>query len=126
MNTSITVTVANMKFTGELNDSVTAGEIRSRLPIEVRTSAWGDELYGSLPFQPNTNGDDSKEIMAIGELAYWPPGNAVCLFYGPTPASLDGEPRIASPGFSLGHIDLPDEGRELHGISGATIRIEES
>jgi len=35
--------------------------------------------------------------MQIGELAYWLPGDALCIFFGRTPASTGNEPRAASP-----------------------------
>ena len=40
---------------------------------------------------------DAREEMAVGELAYWPPGNALCIFFGPTPVSEGSQPRAASP-----------------------------
>ena len=48
---------------------------------------------------------DAREAMAVGELAYWPPGNALCLFFGPTPASTDAQPRTASPVNPIGALD---------------------
>ena len=43
--------------------------------------------------------------MEVGEVAYWPPGQALCIFFGPTPASVGDEPRAASPVNPLGSID---------------------
>jgi hypothetical protein len=68
------------------------------LPATIRLSRWGDEYYGSLPKPLNVDeAPDAREEMAVGEIAYWPPGNALCLFFGPTPASTGLEPRAASP-----------------------------
>nr|MBP6333007.1 hypothetical protein [Aminivibrio sp.] len=40
----------------------------------------------------------------IGDVALWPAGNALCIFFGPTPASSGDEPRMASPGVLVGRI----------------------
>jgi len=41
--------------------------------------------------------DDAVEEVEVGDLAYWPPGNAFCIFFGPTPVSRGDRPRAASP-----------------------------
>ena len=40
----------------------------------------------------------------MGDLAFWPPGNALCIFYGPTPASRGDEIRAASGVEVVGRI----------------------
>ena len=39
----------------------------------------------------------SKQIVDLGDVAYWMPEKAICFFFGPTPASWDKEIRAASP-----------------------------
>ena len=69
-------------------------------------SRWGDEYYGSLNDPLDlAESADAREAMVVGELAYWPPGNALCIFFGPTPASTGPEPRAASPVNPLGMLD---------------------
>jgi uncharacterized protein len=41
----------------------------------------------------------------MGALAYWPPGNAFCIFFGKTPASRGDEIRAASAVNSVGSIE---------------------
>ena len=41
----------------------------------------------------------------MGDVGYWPPGQALCLFFGPTPASHDDEIRPASPVNVIGRIE---------------------
>ncbi|MFI5382072.1 MAG: cyclophilin-like fold protein [Tepidisphaerales bacterium] len=98
MPTPITIAVGTLQLSGQLNDSPTACALTDLLPLTVRMSRWGDEYYGSLsnPLDVSES-EDAREAMEIGELAYWPPGNALCIFFGPTPASAGREPRAASP-----------------------------
>ncbi len=83
---------------GKLNDSETAAALASRLPLSFRMARWGDEYYGGIgPDLGIAEAADARDEMEKGEIAYWPPGNALCLFFGPTPASQGDEPRAASP-----------------------------
>ena len=43
--------------------------------------------------------------MEVGELAIWPDGNALCIFFGPTPASTDEKPKAISPVNPIGMIE---------------------
>jgi uncharacterized protein len=105
MPTPITLRIGTLELGGQLNDSATAKAILALLPATVRMSRWGDEYYGSLP-KPLQEGEapDAREEMTVGEIAYWPPGNALCLFFGPTPASSGSEPRAASPVNPVGNL----------------------
>ena len=91
----ITITVEDVKMDAELNDSETAQKIWEALPIEGRVNTWGDEIYFSIPV--NTGLENAKAVVSEGDLGYWPPGNAFCIFFGPTPASQGDEIRPASP-----------------------------
>lgn len=106
MPTPITIRIGAVELTGQLNDSPTARALAARLPITIRMSRWGDEYYGALA-QPLglAEAPDAREEMAVGELAYWPPGNALCLFFGPTPVSTGQEPKAASPVKPVGLVD---------------------
>ena len=106
MPTPISITVGKVQLSGQLNDSPTALALAALLPTTVRMSRWGDEYYGSLNDPLDlAESDDAREAMTVGELAYWPPGNALCIFFGPTPASTGREPRAASPVNPLGMLD---------------------
>ena len=43
-------------------------------------------------------------VVDVGDLAYWPPGQAFCIFFGRTPASRGEECRAASPVNVVGKI----------------------
>ena len=105
MPTKIELSIGKHQFEGLLNDSETASALASRLPLTVRLSRWGEEYYGDIG-EPLGVGqaEDARDEMKVGELAYWRPGNALCIFFGPTPASVGDEPRAASPVNPVGEI----------------------
>jgi len=80
----------------------TARAIWEALPIEARANTWGDEIYFSIPV--DVGAENPKEIVEMGDLGYWPPGNAFCIFFGPTPASRGDEIRPASPVNVVGRV----------------------
>lgn len=87
----------------ELNEGKAAAQLAAALPLEVSMTRWGDEYYGTLPVAISS-GEKRRDVFEIGEVALWPSGNALCIFFGPTPASVGDEPRMASPGIALGRI----------------------
>jgi hypothetical protein len=103
MTTSIKIIAAGLKLRGQFNDSTTAKKILSRLPLEFAVSRWGDEYYGSCGVKAEL-APDARTLMQEGEIAYWPPGQALCFFFGPTPASSGAEPRAASEVNPIGKI----------------------
>ena len=103
MPTPISITMAGTELKAELNDSPTAQEILQRLPMEISFSRWGDEYYGSCGIRGAAD-ETAREVMEVGELAFWPPGSAFCIFFGPTPASSDDRPRAASAANPIGRL----------------------
>jgi hypothetical protein len=81
----------------------TAKAIYEALPITGRANLWGDEIYFSIPVE--TSPENGKTVVELGDLAYWPPGNAFCIFYGPTPMSRGEEIRPASAVNVFGRIN---------------------
>lgn len=100
----IRITAGSVSVEADLADSPTAEKLLAALPITGSGNRWGDEIYFSIPVNADLEADARAE-MAVGEIAYWPPGSAFCLFWGPTPASSGSEPRAASPVNVLGQID---------------------
>jgi hypothetical protein len=78
-----------------LNDTGTAVGVWDMLPVTGTVMSWGDELYFTIPLDMGL--EDPREIVEAGDIAYWPQGKALCLFFGPTPISKAGEIRPASP-----------------------------
>ncbi len=103
MSRTIRIIAGTVQAEAALNDSPTATKIWEALPIEVRGNTWGDEIYFSIPVKADEEAN-AREIMAVGEIAYWPPGNAFCIFFGRTPASSDDRPRAASAVNPIGQV----------------------
>jgi len=99
----IRITAGDVSVTATLNDSATARAIWGALPIEARASTWGDEIYFGIPVRLDE--DAPKEVVDLGEVGYWPPGHAFCIFFGRTPMSRGNEIRPASPVNVFGKID---------------------
>jgi len=95
MANKIKITAGNVSMEAELNDSSTAHMIWNALPIEKHGNTWGDEIYFSIPVRAQE--ENAKAVVEKGDIAYWPPGSAFCIFFGPTPASSGDEIRPASP-----------------------------
>jgi hypothetical protein len=77
-----------------LNNTRTARAVLDALPITASANTWGDEIYFGIPVAADL--EDGQEVVELGELGYWPPGHAFCIFFGRTPASQGDEVRPAS------------------------------
>lgn len=117
----VTITAGAVSVGAVLNASETADAIWEALPLEARANRWGDEIYFATPVRLGS--EDGQEVVEVGDLAYWPPGNAFCIFWGPTPASRGSEIRPASAVNVLGRID--GDATVFSSVrSGVTVRIE--
>ena len=95
----------------ELDDSFspkTVAEFLKKLPFSVSLNLWGEEIYTSeSPIAQNE--ENSVSLVDLNDVAYWPTGKAICLFYGPTPIGNTGEITPASPVNKIGKILSPDK-----------------
>ena len=99
-------------------------KIVNALPIESTAYRWGDEVYFSTPVSAGE--ENAKEVVEKGTIAFWPPGNALCIFWGPTPVSRTlHEIRPASPVNVLGKV-LGDPTVFSKVRSGDKIRVEKA
>jgi hypothetical protein len=92
-----------VEVTGELNDSDCSQAIVEALPIEAEASTWGEEIYFSIDV--DCPGEDMQAAVELGDLGYWPPGSAFCMFFGMTPMSTADEIRPASPVMVIGSME---------------------
>jgi hypothetical protein len=86
-----------------LSDTPTSRAIAAALPISGTANTWGEEIYFEIPVDAAE--DDAQAVVELGDIAYWPPGSAFCIFFGPTPMSHGQEIRPASPVNVVGHVD---------------------
>ena len=100
----IQISTGNLTLTATLNELETANQLWESLPITGRVQIWGDEIYFSIPVNVEEE-LGSQETVRAGTVAYWPPGSALCLFWGPTPVSAPGEIRPASAVNVVGILD---------------------
>ena len=99
----IRITAGSVSLDAVLHDTPTVDVLLAALPIEGRANIWGDEIYFDIGLNAAPE-SDARANVAVGELGYWPPGNAFCIFYGRTPASTGEEPMAASPVNILGEV----------------------
>jgi hypothetical protein len=102
MGKKIRIIAGALEAEAELNDTRTAQAIWETLPIKGRVNLWGDEIYFSIPF--SLEPELGQELVSLGDLGYWPDGNAFCIFFGPTPVSQGDEIRPASPVTVFGKV----------------------
>lgn len=103
MSKKIRITTGRLLINAELNDSDTAQMIIEALPIHGETHLWGGEIYFPIDVSAELE-NDCADVLEQGQLAYWPPGKAFCIFFGPTPASQGDEIRAASAVNIVGEI----------------------
>ena len=95
------IRAGDVSMTATLNGSATARRLLEALPVEGAGNRWGREVYFSIPLVMDE--EDPQTKAPSGTIAYWPPGNALCVFFGQTPYSgvnvvgmLDGDPNAFS------------------------------
>jgi hypothetical protein len=104
MASTIIISVGQVSARAELNDSPCAQAVQAALPLTAAVNTWGEEVYFETPVECPL-AKDARVDMEVGELGYWPPGRAVCIFFGRTPASgKDGRPRAASKVNPMGRV----------------------
>lgn len=81
----VRITAGTVKMLAELNDSRTASGIVEALPLASRARTWGEEVY--FPTGLSLPEEDPQPHVPPGTVAFWPPENALCLFFGQAPAS---------------------------------------
>ena len=112
MKKKILVSVTELEnITIELDDTSspkTCASFLKSLPFSVTAHIWGEEIYTdeSPITQPEEN---AKDLVNLNDVAYWPNGKAICLFFGPTPIGKKGEIKPYSPVNVIGKIINPDK-----------------
>ena len=102
MALKLKIDIQGIVLLAELEDLPAAGWLWQKLPLELKLSRWGDEYYGAVSGAPPAFAGPTKTVMEVGDLGFWPPGGAFCIFFGPTPASDSFAPVAAGPVNFLG------------------------
>jgi hypothetical protein len=92
---------------GVLRDDVnprTCHAFMSKIPFDANANTWGKEVYFETPV--STSVEKGRQDVEVGDIGYWPPGKAMCLFFGPTPLSPGDKPRAASSVNVIGRITV--------------------
>ncbi|MBW1997193.1 MAG: hypothetical protein JRJ29_04425 [Deltaproteobacteria bacterium] len=118
----IKIAAGSVSVTASLYDNPTADALWENLPIEGTANTWGEEIYFGIPVSVQ-EAPDATDVVEMGELGYWPPGSAFCIFFGRTPASRGDEIRAASPVNRFGRVE--GDPTIFKGVkSGAKVTIE--
>ena len=118
----INIILGDTVFKAELEDTTTADKIWEALPIESAFNTWGDEIYFSIPVETGLD-PTAREVVDLGDLGYWPSGNAFCIFFGATPMSRGDEIRPAGAVNVVGKV-LDDPKNFKSHMHESGIRIE--
>ncbi len=102
MSQRISIAAGAVRAEAFLNDTATARAVAGVLPVAATVSTWGDEIYFGIPV--NEELERGQTTVELGDLGYWPPGRAFCVFFGPTPASRGAEIRPASAVTVIGQV----------------------
>jgi hypothetical protein len=102
MTKKIMIKVEQIQVKANLNDTNTAKAIWDALPFERRAELWGDEIYFDIPVKMRL--EKGQKVVQVGDIGYWPPGRAFCIFFGETPTSSKGEIRPASAVTVVGKV----------------------
>jgi uncharacterized protein len=118
----IKIILKDLTLAGELFDTDTARAVAEALPIEAVPEEWGDEFYFEIPVEMPLDGTATAKVK-VGDIGYWPPGNALAIFFGPTPISSGSEPVAASEVNIVGRVT--GDATVLRSVKGASkVRIE--
>jgi hypothetical protein len=101
----IKLTIGKLVVFCQLNDSQTAKLIWNSLPITSKAELWGEEVYFYIKPKMYVEKKYAKDVVEVGDLAYWPTGPCMCLFFGMTPNSREGKIMPASKVNVFGKIE---------------------
>lgn len=118
----IRIKSGGLEVMAQLNQSQTAQLIWNHLPISSRINTWGEEIYFPIPVRAGE--ENPQEVVREGDLGYWPPGEALCIFFGQTPISTEEEVKPASPVNIIGRVEGDLQILKMMASEGGEISIE--
>jgi hypothetical protein len=111
--------IGHVEVQAEFNDSHTARKLLEALPFKADGNYWGGEIYFEVPVHCAYE-KDAREVVDPGTVAFWPAGDCLCIFWGPTPASRGEECRAASKVNVVGRVVNPEV---LPKLRGSRVRV---
>ena len=123
MAKTLKLRVGEVEAVVELLENKVAGKLWEAAPFESSAETWGEEVYFSTPVEAGLEDEFARDLVDVGDVGYWPPGKALCLFFGPTPISRPGEVRPASTVVLVGRLSSdPEELRKVR--KGDEVKVE--
>jgi uncharacterized protein len=117
----VKILIGDLVLEAEFFDTPCAKAIAAALPMEAHPNEWGDEFYFEIPVDLPPDETATVKLKA-GDIGYWPPGNCLAIFFGPTPMSSGSDPVPASEVNIVGRIT--GDAALLRGCRGAkSIRL---
>jgi len=92
----IRLTFDRLAMHARLRQTATAEAVWDALPLSAQAMIWGEEVYFQVPLSLPREAE-ARALIAAGEIAFWPDGDAIAVGFGATPISAPGEIRLASP-----------------------------
>jgi len=103
MTMKIRIIAGPVSVEADLSATPCGKAIAGALPLAARPNEWGDEFYFEVPVHMSLD-DTATRAVKAGDIGYWPPGDAVAIFFGPTPLSSGQDPVPASEVNIIGRI----------------------
>jgi len=88
----------------ELDEGPVANELWDRLPLETSATLRGEEVYFPVLLPTAIEAPEPKAV-EVGDVAYWPPENALCLFCGNTHARTNKDDPLTPVGRIIGGME---------------------
>ena len=92
-----------------LNNSQTSKAIQKLDDFTAKINTWGKEIYFETPLKTAKLEPNSRDVINLGEVAYWIEGSSIAIGFGPTPASLGTEIRLVTKVNIIGNYDVSDD-----------------
>jgi uncharacterized protein len=121
---TIRINVGGVDLTGTLDSSPLTEKLLRLMPFETTGESWGREVY--FPVRLEMESGPAVSEVRVGDIAYWPEGPDVCVFFGPTPKSTGDAPVVAHPVTVIGRFEFgPDDfDRIERRRNGIAVRVE--
>jgi len=97
----------------KLNNSETSKAIQKLNDFKAKINTWGEEIYFETPLKTAKLEPNSRDVINLGEVAYWVEGSSIAIGFGPTPASLGNEIRLVTKANIIGNYDVSEPNLEF-------------